>query len=104
MVRTLIKIAVGAGAVVVVPAAMPAPPAAADRAEPVPLYGSYDTFLDHSQQTFSGLLGSQPRASEPSMQAASFATKCDAGGYTAHWLLVDKLAENPNAPALFDYQ
>ena len=26
-----------------------APVAGADRAQPVPLYGSYDTFLDHSR-------------------------------------------------------
>jgi len=104
MVRTLTRIAVTAGALVAFPAAMPAPPASADRAQPVPLYGSYDTLLDHSQQTFSGQLGSQPRASEPSTQAAAFTTNCDAGGCTAHWLLVDKLAENPNAPALFDYR
>jgi hypothetical protein len=74
--------------------------AGADRPQPVPLYGSYDTFLDHSQQTFNG----QPRASDPSTQAASFTTTCAAAGCIAHWLLVDKLADNPNAPSLFDYQ
>ena len=37
-----------------------APVAKADRAEPVPLYGSYDTFLDHSRQTFEGPPGTIP--------------------------------------------
>src|SRR5690349_13479611 len=74
--------------------------AGADRPQPVPLYGSYDTFLDHSQQTFNG----QPRASEPSTQAASFTTTCDSSGCIAHWLLVNTLADNPNAPSLFDYR
>jgi hypothetical protein len=74
--------------------------AGADRPQPVPLYGSYDTFLDHSQQTFNG----QPRASEPSIQPASFTTTCDASGCIAHWLLVNTLADNPNAPSLFEYR
>ncbi|MGV0810834.1 hypothetical protein ABQF34_02620 [Mycolicibacterium boenickei] len=76
------------------------PVAHADRAEPVPLFGSYDTFLDHSKQTFNG----RPDASEPSTQAAAFATNCDAAGCVAHWLRLTDLAENPNAPALFDYR
>jgi hypothetical protein len=86
--------------VAVVIAVAGAPAAPADRPQPVPLYGSYNTFLDHSRQTFNG----QPRASEPSTQAAGFTTSCDASGCIAHWLLVDKLQDNPNAPSLFDYQ
>jgi hypothetical protein len=66
----------------------------------VPLYGSYDTFLDHSRQTFND----QPRASDPSTQAAGFTTTCDASGCVAHWLRLTELADNPNAPSLFDYQ
>jgi hypothetical protein len=77
-----------------------APAADADRPEPVPLYGSYDTFLDHSLQTFNG----RPDNSEPSTQAATFTTHCDAAGCVAHWFRVTELAENPNAPALFDYR
>jgi hypothetical protein len=84
----------------VVTAGVGAPVAVADRSQPVPLYGSYSTFLDHSKQTFNGL----PRPSEPSTQAASFTTNCNAAGCMAHWLLVDRLQDNPNAPALFDYQ
>ena len=84
----------------VVTAGVGTPVAGADRPQPVPLYGSYRTFLDHSKQTFNG----QPRASEPSTQPAIFTTNCDASGCIAHWLLVDKLQDNPNAPSLFDYQ
>lgn len=47
------------------------PQAHADRPEPVPLYGSYDTFLDHSRQTFNG----RPDTSDPSTQAALFRTR-----------------------------
>ena len=76
-----------------------APVAHADRPEPVPIYGFYNTFLDHSRQTFNGRL----EASEPSVQGASFTTSCTTGGCTAHWLRTTELAENPNAPSLFDY-
>jgi hypothetical protein len=84
----------------IITAVVATPAARADRPEPVPLYGAYNTFLDHSKQTFNG----QPRASEPSTQAARFTTNCDASGCIAHWLLVDTLQDNPNAPSLFDYQ
>lgn len=33
-----------------------------------------------------------------------FTTNCDASGCVAHWLLVEQLRDNPNAPSLFDYQ
>ncbi len=81
-------------------AILAAPAASADRPEPVPLFGSYDTFLDHSRQTFNG----QPDFSDPSVQAATFTTTCVASGCVAHWLRLTELTENPNAPALFDYQ
>jgi hypothetical protein len=76
------------------------PVAGADRPEPVSLFGSYDTFLDHARQTFNG----QPNISDPSVQAASFTTTCVASGCVAHWLRLTELTENQNAPALFDYQ
>jgi hypothetical protein len=81
-------------------AALAAPVAQADRAEPVPIYGFYNTFLDHSRQTFNG----RPAASDPSVQGAGFSTSCDAKGCIAHWMRLTDLAENPNAPSLFDYQ
>ncbi|HZQ33806.1 MAG TPA: hypothetical protein VFB19_18990 [Mycobacterium sp.] len=71
----------------------------ADRAEPVPIYGFYNAFLDHSQQTFNG----QPQTSDPSTQLGQFTTACDAKGCVAHWLRVTELSENPNAPSLYDY-
>ena len=90
-----------AWAAVVVTTVVAAPAAGADDwAQPVPLNGSYDTFLDHSKQTFNG----QPRPSEPSIQPANFTTTCDASGCVAHWLLVGQLTDNPTAPVLFDYQ
>lgn len=76
-----------------------APIVHADRAEPVPLYGAYDAFLDHSRQTFNG----SPDTSDPSTQKASFTTSCDANGCVAHWLRLTDLDENPDAPSLFDY-
>jgi hypothetical protein len=79
--------------------ALATPVAHADRDEPVPIYGFYNTFLDHSRQTFNG----RPAASDPSVQGAGFTTSCDANGCVAHWMRLTDLAENPNAPALFDY-
>lgn len=91
----------GAATVLAVMAVVVQPPIAyADRPEPVPLYGAYDTYLDHSKQTFDGRL--QP--SDPAVQAASFTTTCNANGCTAHWFRLSDLAENPSAPALFDYR
>jgi len=74
--------------------------ARADRAEPVPLYGTYDTYLDHARQTFEG----RPDPSDPSTQSASFTTICTAQGCVAHWLRLTDLTDNPSAPALFDYR
>jgi hypothetical protein len=76
------------------------PQARADRAEPVPLYGSYATYLDHSRQTFNG----RPEPSGASSQAGAFTTACDAAGCVAHWLRTAELQDNSNAPALFDYR
>jgi hypothetical protein len=95
-----LRYAAAAVSLAVVAARVAAPAASADRPQPVPLYGSYNTFLDHAKQTFNG----HPRASDPSTQAASFTTICAAAGCIAHWLLVNTLADNPNAPSLFDYQ
>lgn len=75
-------------------------PACASRTAPIPLYGFYDTYLDHSKQTFNG----RPDVSPPSTQSASFTTVCVASGCIAHWLRLTELTENPNAPSLFDYR
>lgn len=73
--------------------------ASATRPQPVPIYGLYNTYLDHSKQTFNG----RPDVSKPQTQPASFTTICVGSGCVAHWLLVGKLTDNPNAPTLFDY-
>ncbi|WP_195167570.1 MBOE_33420 family protein [Mycobacteroides abscessus] len=90
----------GAAALAAIGALTGAWTARADRPEPVPLYGAYDTYLDHARQTFEG----RPDPSGPSTQAASFTTTCTAQGCVAHWLRVAELSDNPNAPALFDYR
>ena len=79
--------------------AVAAPTAHADRPQPVPVYGYYDVFIDHSRQTFNGL----PAPSDPSTQLGVFKTNCDLNGCVAHWLRLSDLVENPNAPALYDY-
>lgn len=76
-----------------------APVARADRAEPIPMYGYYSVYIDHSRQTFNG----QPAASEPDTQYGQFSTHCDVNGCVAHWFRLTELAQNPNAPALYDY-
>ena len=88
-----LPVAVFAMAVVV------APVAHADRAEPVPIYGYYNAFLDHQSQTFNGM----PTPSDSATQLGSFTTRCDVGGCVVHWLRETQLSENPNAPALYDY-
>lgn len=90
----------GAAALAAIGALTGAWAARADRPEPVPLYGAYDTYLDHARQTFEG----RPDPSAPSTQAASFTTTCTAQGCVAHWLRVAELSDNPHAPALFDYR
>lgn len=83
----------------VTPADLP-PAAPADRAEPVPLYGYYDAFLDHQRQTFNGRSIASPSAT----QLGLFSTSCDVNGCVARWLRETELAENPGAPALYEYR
>lgn len=85
----------------VAPLTVPAlsPVAAADRAQPVPIYGYYSIFIDHSRQTFNG----QPNASDPAVQYGQFSTDCTTEGCVAHWFRLSELAQNPNAPAMYDY-
>lgn len=84
----------GAAALAAIGALTGAWAARADRPEPVPLYGAYDTYLDHARQTFEG----RPDPSAPSTQAASFTTTCTAQGCVAHWLRVAELSDNPMPP------
>lgn len=80
-------------------ALLTAPVAHADRAEPVPIYGYYNAFIDHSRQTFNGL----PSFSDPATLLGLFTTHCDADGCVVHWLRETEITQNPNAPSQFDY-
>ena len=77
-----------------------APAATADRAEPVPVYGYYNAFLDHSRQTFNG----QPAFADPATQLGLFTTDCDVNGCVARWLRETAISQDPDAPAQFDYR
>lgn len=92
--RFIAVVAVVSGA-----AAVQVPAADADRAEPAPLYGYYDAFLEHAKQTFNG----SSIASESATQLGLFTTRCDASGCVSHWLRETELVNNPNAPALYTY-
>ncbi|MDQ1321805.1 MAG: hypothetical protein QG655_3050 [Actinomycetota bacterium] len=76
-----------------------APTAWAERSDPVPIYGYYSVFIDHGRQTFNG----RPAASPPDTQYGQFSTNCDVNGCVAHWYRLTELAQNPNAPAMYDY-
>ncbi|ODQ90611.1 hypothetical protein BHQ17_17275 [Mycolicibacterium holsaticum] len=77
-----------------------APAAAADRAEPVPIYGYYNAFLDHSRQTFNA----SPATAEPSTQLGLFTTDCDVNGCVSKWLRETEISQDPDAPAQFEYR
>lgn len=64
------------------------------RPEPLPLYGTYNMYLDRSQQTLNGHLVATNR---PLTQTENFTTNCDAKGCMAH-----SLNKRP-PPASFDY-
>lgn len=77
-----------------------APVAGADRAEPVPIYGYYNALLDHSRQTFNGLAA----FAESATQLGLFTTNCDVNGCVSRWLRETGIAQDPNAPAQFEYR
>ena len=75
------------------------PVAQADRAEPAPLYGSYDLFIDFSKQTFNGM----PTPMNSITVPAEFTTGCDGNGCVAHMDNTDDHARNPGAPREYVY-
>jgi len=76
------------------------PVAHADRAEPPPLYGHYDLFIDFSQQTFNGM----PTPMNPITVPVPFTTQCDASGCVARMDNRDDHARNPGAPVEYEYR
>jgi hypothetical protein len=76
------------------------PVAQADRAEPPPLYGHYNLFIDFSQQTFNGM----PTPMDSKTFPAEFITHCDANGCVATMDNSDDHARNPGAPVSYEYR
>jgi hypothetical protein len=76
------------------------PVAHADRAEPPPLYGSYDVFVDFARQTFNGM----PTPMESKTFPVQFTTGCDGNGCIARWDNADDQARNPKAPLVYEYR
>lgn len=89
-----------AGAVAVSAMSVVSPVAHADRAEPPPLYGAYNLFIDFAQQTFNGV----PTPMDSKTFAAAFTTRCDGNGCVATMDNADDHARNPGAPAAYDYR
>ncbi len=77
--------------------AIVSPAIAANRAEPVPLYGSYTRDLDRSKQTFNGHLNGNNR---PWKQKEDFFTVCEASACIAH---TPNLYAPPGSPKYIDY-
>src|SRR4051812_15020114 len=77
-----------------------APAAHADRAEPPPLYGYYNAFVDFSKQTFNGV----PTPMNPITFPVEFTTFCDVNGCVPRWDNTDDLSRNPTAPSAFEYR
>jgi hypothetical protein len=75
------------------------PFANADRAEPVPVYGYYNAYIDRTKQTFNGA----PIPTDPSNMLGLFTTNCDVKGCVVKWLRETEIVQNPNAPDLYTY-
>ena len=76
------------------------PVAHADRAEPPPLYGYYNAFIDFSQQTFNGM----PTPMDPITVPVQFTTQCDVNGCVPRWDNKADHVRNPGAPLVFEYR
>jgi hypothetical protein len=80
-------------------AAAVCPDAHADRAEPIPVYGFYNAYIDRTKQTLNG----RPIPTDPSNMLGLFSTNCDAKGCVVRWLRETEIVQNPNAPDLYTY-
>ncbi|MDT5016547.1 MAG: hypothetical protein QOD39_2707, partial [Mycobacterium sp.] len=76
------------------------PVAHADRAEPPPLYGYYNVFVDFSKQTFNGM----PTPMESKTFPVLFTTHCDVNGCVVRMDNEGDQARNPGAPLFFEYR
>ena len=76
------------------------PVAHADRAEPPPLYGYYNVFVDFAKQTFNGM----PTPMESKTFPVLFTTTCDVNGCVARMDNRDDQKRNPGAPLEFEYR
>ena len=82
-------------------AALIVPPVGhADRAEPVPLYGNYNVFIDFSKQTFNGM----PTPMNPITVPVQLTTQCDVNGCVARWDNEADHVRNPGAPLVYEYR
>jgi len=93
--KSALGIALAAGSALAV-----SPAAHADRAEPPPLYGYYNVFVDFSKQTFNGMPTPMDSATFP----VEFTTQCDVNGCVARMDNEGDLVRNPGAPAFFEYR
>jgi hypothetical protein len=95
MVKTLsIGISAACAALIVPPVAQ------ADRAEPPPLYGYYNAFIDFSKQTFNGM----PTPMDPKTFPVQFTTQCDVNGCVVRMDNEGDHVRNPGAPSVFEYR
>ncbi|MEV0674495.1 hypothetical protein [Mycobacterium sp. NPDC050441] len=93
--KTMIVGALAANVLMIV-----SPVAHADRAEPPPLYGHYNLFIDFSKQTFNGV----PTPMNPITVPVEFTTNCDVNGCVARMDNTDDHARNPGAPVAYEYR
>jgi hypothetical protein len=88
----------GAIAAIVLSTAIPS--AHADRAQPPPLYGFYNVFVDFSKQTFNGV----PTPMDSKTFLVEYTTHCDVNGCVVSMDNSGDRARNPGAPAVFEYR
>jgi hypothetical protein len=75
------------------------PVAHADRAEPVPVYGYYNAYIDRTKLTFNGT----PTPMDPSDMLGLFTTNCDVKGCVMTWLRETAIVQNPTATDVYTY-
>jgi hypothetical protein len=89
-----------AGALAAIALSAASPIVYADRAQPPPLYGFYNMFVDFSKQTFNGM----PTPMDSRTFVVEYTTRCDVNGCVVRMDNSGDLARNPGAPAAFEYR